>query len=70
MVGPALAAARVEAAARYLHWGVIQISLVNFLMIVAMIVLFVVALVARMPASHDTTATPSSPAGKVSDDAR
>jgi len=33
----------------YLHWGVVQISLTNFLIIVGMVVLFVVALVARFP---------------------
>jgi len=35
--------------AHYLHWGVIQISLTNFLIIVAMVVLFVLALVLPFP---------------------
>ena len=35
--------------AYFLHWGVIQISLANFLVIVAMIVLFVLALVLPFP---------------------
>jgi large-conductance mechanosensitive channel len=35
--------------AHYLHWGVIQISLTNFLIIVAMVLVFVLALVLRFP---------------------
>ncbi len=35
--------------AYFLHWGVIQISLANFLVIVAMIVVFVLALVLPFP---------------------
>jgi hypothetical protein len=35
--------------AYFLHWGVIQISLANFLVIVAMIVLFVLALLLPFP---------------------
>jgi hypothetical protein len=34
----------------YLHWGVIQISLTNFLIIVFMVVVFAVALVLPFPA--------------------
>lgn len=37
------------AAAHYLHWGVVQISLANFLIIVAMVVVFVLALVLPFP---------------------
>ena len=37
--------------AHYLHWGVIQISLTNFLIIVFMVALFVIALVLPFPAS-------------------
>lgn len=33
----------------FLHWGVVQISLANFLVIVAMIVIFVLALVLPFP---------------------
>ncbi|HEV7203070.1 MAG TPA: hypothetical protein VGN18_00600 [Jatrophihabitans sp.] len=51
MVGPALATARLDAAGRYIHWGVIQISLTNLLVIIAMIVLFGAAVVLRMPHS-------------------
>ena len=36
--------------AYFLHWGVVQISLANFLVIVAMILLFVLALVIPFPA--------------------
>jgi hypothetical protein len=35
--------------AYFLHWGVIQISLANFLVVVAMIVVFVLALVIPFP---------------------
>ena len=41
-------------AAYYLHWGVVQISLANVLVIVAMIVVFLAALALQMPAHHDT----------------
>ena len=39
--------------AYYLHWGVFQISLTNFLIIVAMVVIFVLALVLPFPGSRD-----------------
>jgi hypothetical protein len=45
----AVALPPVIAAGHYLHWGVIQISLTNFLIIVAMIVVFVLALVVPFP---------------------
>lgn len=65
MVGPALAAAHLDAAGRYIHWGVIQISLTNLLVIVAMIVLFIAAIVFRMPGSDSRPVDSES-----SDDAR
>ena len=37
----------------YLHWGVVQISLTNFLIIVGMIVLFVAALLLPFPGGRD-----------------
>jgi hypothetical protein len=37
----------------YLHWGVVQISLANFIVIVLMIVVFVIALFAPFPRSHE-----------------
>jgi hypothetical protein len=43
----------VLGADKYLHWGVIQLSLTNFLIIVGMVVLFAVALVARFPGGND-----------------
>lgn len=43
----------VLAAGRYVHWGVIQISLTNLLIIVGMVVLFVVALVVPFPTSKE-----------------
>jgi hypothetical protein len=35
--------------AYFLHWGVVQISLMNFIIIVLMVVLFVLALVLPFP---------------------
>ena len=34
---------------RYIHWGVVQISLANFLIIAAMVVVFVLALIVPFP---------------------
>lgn len=45
-MAPALAVA-------YLHWGVVQISLTNALVIVAMVVVFALALVVPFPAPRD-----------------
>jgi len=44
-------------AGRYIHWGVVQISLTNFLIIVGMIVVFVLALIIPFPGGteHDRT---------------
>ncbi len=41
-----------SAAGHYLHWGVIQISLANLLIIFAMIAVFVLALILPFPGSH------------------
>ena len=46
----------VFAAGTYIHWGVVSISLTNLLVIVAMVVVFVLALVIPFP--HDR-GTPS-----------
>lgn len=43
------AAAATVAAGRYLQWGVIQISLANLLVILAMIAVFILALVVPFP---------------------
>jgi hypothetical protein len=40
-------------ASRFLHWGVIQISLANLLVIVAMVVLFVAAVAIQLPDTTD-----------------
>lgn len=45
------------AAGRYVHWGVIQISLTNLLIIVAMVVLFVIALLAPFPKGKQRNGT-------------
>jgi hypothetical protein len=42
----------ISAAGHYLHWGVVQISLTNFLIIVGMIVVFVLALLIPFPGSR------------------
>jgi hypothetical protein len=42
-----------SSAGYYLHWGVVQISLTNFLIIVGMVVLFVAALLLPFPGSRD-----------------
>jgi hypothetical protein len=39
--------------AYFLHWGVVQISLANFLVIIAMIVLFVLAILLPFPHRRD-----------------
>ena len=41
------------AAGHYVHWGVIDISLTNLLIIAAMVVAFVLALVVPFPGGHD-----------------
>jgi hypothetical protein len=49
----ATASTTLVAAGRYLHWGVIQISLTNFLIIVGMVVVFVLALVLPFPGTRE-----------------
>jgi hypothetical protein len=39
----------MDSQGRYLHWGVIQISVANLVVIVLMLVVFVVALLAPFP---------------------
>ena len=46
----------VFAAGKYVSWGVVSISLTNFLVIVGMVVVFVLALVIPFPG---TTRSPS-----------
>jgi len=40
-------------AGRYVHWGVISISVTNLAIIAAMVVVFVLALVIPFPHPHD-----------------
>ncbi len=42
--------------AYFLHWGVVQISLANFLVIVLMVILFVLALIIPFPHGRDDSA--------------
>ena len=44
--------AAASSAVKYLNWGVIQISWANLLIIVAMVVVFVLALLIPFPGSH------------------
>jgi hypothetical protein len=44
-------------AGTYLHWGVVQISLANLVVIGVMIVLFVLALVLPFPGGRDESST-------------
>jgi len=39
--------------AHFLHWGVIQISLANLIVIVLMLIVFALTLVLPFPGSHD-----------------
>jgi hypothetical protein len=39
--------------AHYLHWGPIQISVTNFVIIVLMVLLFIAALLIPFPHGHD-----------------
>lgn len=48
--------------AYFLHWGVVQISLANLLVIVAMIVVLGLALVLPFPHGHDDPADRADPA--------
>ena len=52
--------------AYFLHWGVIQISLANLLVIVVMVILFVLALV--LPFPHGRVAAINDPSGVPADD--
>jgi hypothetical protein len=43
----------MQSAGKYVDWGVIHISVTNLLIIVAMIVVFVLALVLPFPKPHE-----------------
>jgi hypothetical protein len=45
----------LESAPHYLHWGWVQISIANLIVIAVMLVIFVCAVVFRMPADHHET---------------
>jgi hypothetical protein len=44
----------VFTAGKYLSWGVVSISLTNLLVLVAMVVVFVLALVIPFPRGHES----------------
>lgn len=50
------------AAGRYLSWGVLSISLTNFLVIVVMVVVFVLALVIPFPRDRGNISESTAPA--------
>jgi hypothetical protein len=50
-----------SAAGHYLHWGVIQISLTNFLIIVGMVVVFLLALLLPFPGGRSDAAEQGRP---------
>ena len=50
MAVPSAAPAQAGA---YVHWGVIQISVTNLLIIVGMVVVFAAALLVPFPGRHD-----------------
>jgi large-conductance mechanosensitive channel len=50
------------AAGKYLSWGVLSISLTNFLVIAVMVVLFVLALVVPFPRDRVSTSHDAAPA--------
>jgi hypothetical protein len=44
----------VFSAGKYLSWGVVSISLTNFLVVLVMVILFVLALVLPFPQDHES----------------
>lgn len=52
----------VLAAGSYVHWGVIQISVANLIVIGLMLVLFIAALLVPFPTPHRTFPPSGSPA--------
>ena len=56
MTASITAAASAAGAGDYVHWGVISVSLTNLLIIVAMVVVFVLALVLPFPKGAEEAA--------------
>ena len=44
--------------AHFLHWGVVQISLANLIVIVLMLLVFALAILVPFPHAHDDTEPP------------
>lgn len=57
----AISSATLTEAGRYLHWGVISISLANLSIIVGMIVVFVLALVIPFGRRHEQSGVDRDP---------
>jgi high-affinity Fe2+/Pb2+ permease len=67
----AIAYASALEAGRYLHWGVISISLTNFSIIVGMLVVFVLALVVPFGGRQHNSARPGDrPSDRPGDQSR
>jgi hypothetical protein len=47
-----------QEAGRYLHWGVVSISMTNLLIIAAMVVLFVLAVLLPFPKAKESVPPP------------
>ncbi|MCW2573840.1 MAG: hypothetical protein JWO88_3898 [Frankiales bacterium] len=52
LLGPSAAAVDLNHPGHYLHWGVLQISVANIIVITVMILLFVLALFLPFPGSR------------------
>lgn len=61
MAAPITAAAVSAGAGTYLHWGVISVSLTNALIILAMVVVFVLAIVVPFPRAREEAEAPRVP---------
>jgi hypothetical protein len=60
----AFSAGAIPAAGHYVHWGVVSVSLTNLLIVVAMLVLFGLALVLPFPRAR----APSRPRSDLTED--
>jgi len=60
----AIPSAAALEAGHYLHWGVVSISLTNFSIIVAMLVVFVLALIIPFGRHHQDSALPADQSGE------
>jgi hypothetical protein len=64
-----LALVNLNGTGHYLQWGIIQISYANAIVILAMIAVFVLALVLPFPGHGDLAGSPGTDAGRAESDA-